>query len=153
MTDGRIIYDNQGGEIKQFHIRDGQGIRLWQQNGGEFGIVTARSSPMVLQRTQELDIKILKQGAQNKLSAVQEIATEFGCDLDEICYAGDDLLDLATIQSVGLGVAVADAVEDIRHAAHYVTSQPGGQGAIRELVELVLKNTNRWESTIRKFYS
>ncbi|TWU29682.1 KdsC family phosphatase [Bythopirellula polymerisocia] len=151
LTDGRLIYDSQGGEAKQFHIRDGQGIRLWQQNGGEFGIVTARRSPMVTRRAAELDITLLRQGAKNKLADVSEIATEFGCGLNEICYVGDDLLDLATIESVGLGVAVADAVEEVRQAAKYVTSQPGGQGAIRELIELILKNTNRWESTIRNF--
>lgn len=151
LTDGRLIYDNQGGEAKQFHIRDGQGIRLWQQSGGTFGIVTARSSAMVTRRAEELDITLVKQGVKNKLAEVQEIAIEFGCDLKEICYVGDDVLDWATIQSVGLGVAVADAVEEVRQSAKYVTSQPGGHGAIRELIELLLKNTNRWESTIHKY--
>ena len=151
LTDGRITYDSLGNEAKQFHIRDGQGIRLWQQNGGAFGIVTARSSGIVARRAAELDIEIVRQGAKNKRAEVRQIATEFGCELSEICYIGDDLLDLATIQTVGMGVAVADAVEEVRQAAKYVTSQPGGQGAIRELIELILKNTNRWETTIRNF--
>ncbi len=151
LTDGRLILDNQGNESKQFHIRDGQGIRLWQQNGYPFGIVTSRSSQVVKLRAAELDIEIVRQGAKDKLTAVRQIATELKLELGQIGYVGDDLLDLAAIQSVGLGVAVADAAEEVRHAAAYVTSQPGGQGAIRELIELILKNTNRWETTIRKY--
>lgn len=151
LTDGRLIYDEEGHEAKQFHIRDGQGIRLWQGNGFAFGLVTARRSPIVTRRAAELDIKIVHQGATDKLTSVREIAAEFGCELNEVCYVGDDLLDLAAIQSVGLGVTVADAPEEIRQAAKYVTSQPGGQGAIRELIELILKNTNRWEATISKY--
>ncbi|MDZ4656891.1 MAG: HAD hydrolase family protein [Bythopirellula sp.] len=151
LTDGRLTYDNHGVEAKQFHIRDGQGIRLWQQNGFAFGIVTARSSQVVKLRAEELDIVIVRQGAKDKLSAVREIATELKLTLDQVCYVGDDLPDLASIQSVGLGVAVADAAEEVRQAAAYLTSQPGGQGAVRELIELILKNTNRWETTIRKY--
>ncbi len=151
LTDGRLMYDNHGIESKQFHIRDGQGIRLWQQNGFPFGIVTARSSQVVKLRAEELDIAIVRQGAKDKLAAVREISTELKLTLDQVCYVGDDLPDLAPIQSVGLGVAVADAAEEVRQAAAYVTSQPGGQGAVRELIELILKNTNRWETTIRKY--
>lgn len=151
LTDGRLILDNQGIEAKQFHIRDGQGIRLWQQNGFAFGIITSRSSQVVKLRAAELDIEIVRQAAKDKLTTVREIAAELKLELRQIAYVGDDLLDLAAIQSVGLGVAVADAAEEVRHAATYVTSLEGGQGVIRELVELILKNTNRWETTIRKY--
>jgi YrbI family 3-deoxy-D-manno-octulosonate 8-phosphate phosphatase len=151
LTDGRLVYGNAGIESKAFHIRDGQGIRLWQQNGLHFGIVTARSSEVVKRRAEELDIAIVRQGAHDKLAAVREITTEHGLSLHAVCYIGDDLPDLAPLQSVGLGVAVADAAEEVRQAATYVTSQPGGRGAVRELVELILKNTNRWDTTIRKY--
>lgn len=151
LTDGRLIYDNAGIESKAFHIRDGQGIRLWQQSGLHFGIVTARTSQVVKTRAEELDIAIVRQGAQDKLTAVREIATEHGLSLSAVCYVGDDLPDLAPIQSVGLGVAVADAPQEVRQVAAYVTSQPGGQGAVRELIELILKNTGRWDTTIRKY--
>lgn len=151
LTDGRLVYDNAGVESKQFHIRDGQGIRLWQQAGLHFGIITARTSEIVKLRAEELGIAIVRQGAQDKLAAVRDIATEHGLSLSAVCYIGDDLPDLAPIQSVGLGVAVADAAEEVRQAATYVTSQPGGRGAVRELVELILKNTGRWETTIRKY--
>ena len=148
LTDGRLAYDSEKTETKQFHIRDGQGIRLWQQNGLDFGLVTARSSPMVERRAEELDIEIVRQGNIDKISTVREIVRSFGCELSEVCYVGDDLPDLAPILAVGLGVAVADAAEEVRQAAQYVTSQPGGQGAIREIIELILKNTDRWEATI-----
>jgi len=151
MTDGRVIFDNQGLESKQFHIRDGQGIRLWQQNGGQFGIVTGRSSQMVKMRAEELDITIVRQGIQEKLPVVQAICDELQLEPRQVCYVGDDLPDIRPIVHVGLGVPVADAAEDVRQAADYTTSLAGGQGAIREVIELLLKNTDRWESTLRKY--
>jgi len=151
LTDGRFVLDNQGIESKEFSVRDDMGIRLWQQNGFAFGFVTSRSSQIVKLRAAELGIDIVRQGCESKLAAVRDIATELNLDLIEVCYVGGDLPDLAAIQSVGLGVAVADAVEEVHAAAGYITSQPGGRGAIRELVELLLKNTNRWETTIRKY--
>jgi len=151
MTDGRIIFDTQGLESKQFHIRDGQGIRLWQQNGGLFGIVTGRSSQMVKMRAEELDIEIVRQGVKEKLPVVRAICEELQLEPRQVCYVGDDLPDIQPIAHVGLGIAVADAAEDVRQAADYITSLAGGQGAIREVIELLLKNTDRWESTLRKY--
>ncbi len=151
LTDGRVIIDNQGVESKQFHIRDGQGIRLWQQSGGQWGIVTGRSSQIVKLRAAELDIELIRQGVGDKLSVVRAICKELNLELQEVCFVGDDLPDWAPIQHVGLGVAVADAAEQLRQEADYVTSLQGGEGAIRELVEVLLKNTNRWDSTLRKY--
>jgi len=145
------VLDNQGVETKRFSIRDGQGIRLWQQNGGSVGIVTGRSSQIVKLRARELDIEILRQGVKDKLPMVEGIAAEQEVTLDQIAYLGDDLPDLAPIQRVGLGVAVGDAAEELRSAAAYTTSVPGGAGALRELIEVILKNTDRWESTIRRY--
>jgi 3-deoxy-D-manno-octulosonate 8-phosphate phosphatase (KDO 8-P phosphatase) len=150
LTDGRLLIDNQGIESKQFHIRDGQGIRLWQHSGGQFGIVTGRSSQVVKLRASELDIEILRQGVKAKWPAVQEICEQSGVAPAEVCYVGDDLPDMKTIQQVGLGVAVADAAEEVRQAADYTTSVNGGHGAMREVIELLLKNTNRWEAAVRK---
>lgn len=151
LTDGRVIYDNNGIESKQFHIRDGQGIRLWQESGGLFGVVTARSSQIVKLRTEELRIAIVRQGIDNKLETVRELAEEQRMELSQIAYVGDDLLDLATIQSVGLGIAVADAAEEVRQAADYTAKLPGGCGAIREVVEMLLKKTGRWEAGLRRY--
>jgi len=151
MTDGRIAFDNLGVESKQFHIRDGQGIRLWQQSGGQMGIVTGRSSQIVKLRATELNIEILRQGVEDKLAAVRKICEQLKFEPTEVCYVGDDLPDLAVYSHVGLSVAVADAAQENLQAADYTTSFNGGYGAIREVVELLLKNTNRWEAAIRKY--
>ena len=151
LTDGRLTFDNQGIESKQFHIRDGQGIQLWQHSGGQFGIITGRSSQVVKLRAAELDVKILRQGVQDKWQEVSAICQELGLEPEAACYVGDDLPDLLTIKQVGLGVAVADAAEEVRRAADYTTSVSGGQGAMREVIELLLKNSNRWEAAIRKY--
>ena len=151
LTDGRVIFDNRGVESKQFHIRDGQGIRLWQQSGGTLGIVTGRSSQVVKLRAAELDIDIVRQGVKDKLQVVRTICEELQLEFSQVCYLGDDLPDWAVIQRVGMGVAVGDAAEELKQDADYVTSLPGGHGAVREVIELLLKNTNRWEAVLRKY--
>lgn len=151
LTDGGVIFDNQGVESKQFNIRDGQGIRLWQQVGGQLGIVTGRSSQVVKLRAAELDIDIVRQGVKDKLQVVHTICEELELDLSQVCYLGDDLPDWAVIKHVGLGVAVGDAAEELQQDADYVTSLRGGHGAMREVIELLLKNTNRWDSVLRKY--
>jgi YrbI family 3-deoxy-D-manno-octulosonate 8-phosphate phosphatase len=151
LTDGRFMLDPRGAEIKQFHSRDGQGIRLWQQHGGQVGIVTGRSSQAVTLRAAELDIAIVHQGMTDKLPVAEAICDQLGILLKQVCYVGDDLPDIPVLRAVGLGVAVADAVEEARAAAHYITSVCGGHGAIREVVELVLKNRGQWEEAVRKY--
>lgn len=151
LTDGGIVLDNQGIETKRFHIRDGMGIRLWQRAGFRFGIITARSSHIVKLRAGELGIELVRQGVESKLDAVREILQRTNTSLEQTCFVGDDLPDLAAIQAVGLGVAVADAAAEIRNAAHYVTRLPGGQGAVREAIEWILKAKQRWNDLIQKF--
>lgn len=153
MTDGRIGFDNQGVESKQFHIRDGQGIRLWQQSGGQMGIVTGRNSQIVKLRAAELNIEIVRQGVGDKLAIVREICEQLEFKPDEVCYVGDDLPDLVVFGQVGMSVAVADAADELRQAADYTTSLNGGHGAVRELIEVLLKNSNRWETAVRKYRS
>ncbi len=149
MTDGGITYDNQGVETKTFHVRDGMAIKLWQRTGHRFGVITARSSHIVKLRMDELGVEIVRQGAKDKLSAATEIMNELGVEPENVCYIGDDLTDLALIQSVGLGASVADGAEDVRKAAQWVSKSQGGTGAIRELVETVLKSQNRWQELIK----
>jgi YrbI family 3-deoxy-D-manno-octulosonate 8-phosphate phosphatase len=151
LTDGGVILVNQGIESKCFNIRDGLAVRLWQQAGGMAGIVTGRSSQVVKLRAAELDMQVVRQGVKDKLPEVQAIAASLGLKAEEIAYLGDDLPDLPTIRYAGLGIAVADAPEEVRDAADYVTSVAGGRGAVREVVELVLKNTGRWDNAIRKY--
>ena len=153
LTDGGIWYDNQGVEIKQFHIRDGLGIKLWQRSGFRFGLLTARSSHIVKLRAQELGIEVVRQGFENKLPVARDILKELGLKPEQACYIGDDLTDLPVIRQVGLGVAVADAAAEVRAGAHHVTALAGGQGAVRELVETLLKSKQRWNDLIQKYLS
>jgi YrbI family 3-deoxy-D-manno-octulosonate 8-phosphate phosphatase len=151
LTDGRIIIDNQGVETKLFHVRDGMGIHLWQKAGYRFGLITLRSSQIVKLRVAELGIDIVRQGVENKLSAMRQILAELRLTPDQACYIGDDLPDLSAVRDAGLGVAVADACDELRKSAHYVTIQPGGAGAVRETIELILKSQHRWDHLIRAY--
>ena len=151
LTDGGIWYDNQGVELKGFHIRDGLGIRLWQRAGFKFGLLTARTSHIVKLRAGELAIDIVRQGFEDKLPAAQEIIRDCRLAPEQVCYLGDDLTDLPVIRHVGLGVAVADAAEEVRISAALVTTSPGGRGAVRELVETILKAKGRWEDAIHRY--
>ena len=151
LTDGGLIFDNQGQELKQFHIRDGMAIHIWQRAGNQFGIITGRSSQMVRLRAAELGVEIVRQGVEEKLTTALQVIGEAGFAPEQVCYVGDDLPDLAVIDAVGLGVAVADAAEEVRRTADYITSVDGGHGAVREVVELILKNQNCWNDMIRKY--
>ncbi|MCC7476143.1 MAG: HAD hydrolase family protein [Pirellulales bacterium] len=151
MTDGGIHLLDSGEQFLKFHIRDGMGVRLWREAGKRFGIVTGRKLEAVRRRAQDLWLDLVKLGIDDKLPAIDEIAGELRLGREQVCYIGDDLLDLATIQAVGMGVAVADGVEDLRHAAKYITSVPGGHGAVREVIEVILKNTGRWNEVLTRY--
>jgi 3-deoxy-D-manno-octulosonate 8-phosphate phosphatase (KDO 8-P phosphatase) len=151
LTDGQIWYDNQGIELKGFHIRDGLGIRLWQRAGFRFGILTARASHIVKLRAGELGIDIVRQGFEDKLPAAQEIIRECRLTPEQVCYIGDDLTDLPVMRAVGLGAAVADAPAELRSSAALTTQLPGGRGAVRELIETILKAKNRWEDAVQQY--
>ena len=151
LTDGRIVLDSQGVESKAFHIRDGMGIRLWQKAGYQFGLVTSRSSHMVRVRAAELGIQIVRQGAGDKLAAVEQILRELRLAPRQLCYLGDDLPDLRAVCAAGLGVAAADACAEVRQAAHHVIAAAGGAGAVREIVELILKAQRRWDDVIQAY--
>src|SRR3954462_7198138 len=151
MTDGGLYVQDNGEQIIKFHIRDGMGVRLWREAGKRFGIVTGRKLESVKKRAADLWMDIVRLGIDDKLPEVDRLAAEFGLKRDQVCFIGDDLLDLATIRAVGLGIAVADAVEDVRRAAKYTTSVRGGQAAVREVVELILKNTGRWDDVMKRY--
>ena len=151
LTDGGVIFNNEGIETKQFHIRDGLGIKLWQRAGYKFGIVTARNSHIVKVRSAELGIEIVRQGFEEKLSKVRGIIEQQGLQPEQTCFIGDDLTDLPAIKRMGFGVAVHDAAEEVREAAHFVTRLGGGRGAVRETIEFILKAKNRWNDLIHKY--
>ena len=151
LTDGGIIFDNQGIETKRFHVRDGMGIKIWQRAGYKFGILTARTSNVVQLRANELGVDVIRQGVDEKLSAAKRVIEELDFTPEQVCYIGDDLPDLALVQTVGLGVAVADAAAEVRDAAAHVTELSGGHGAVRETIEFVLQQKGLWEGMIRKY--
>ena len=151
MTDGGLYFADNGEQIIKFHIRDGMGVRLWREAGKRFGIVTGRKLESVKKRAADLWMDIVRLGIDDKLPEVDRLAAEFNISREQICFIGDDLLDLASIRAVGFGVSVADAPEDVRKAAKYTTSVRGGQGAAREVVELILKNTGRWDDVLTRY--
>ncbi len=151
LTHGGITYDNQGIESKQFHVRDGLGIKIWQSVGHRFGVITARSSHIVKMRMSELGVDIVRQGLENKLPVAVDIMAELQLSPEEVCYIGDDLADLRVLKHVGLAVAVADATAEVRKVAHVVTQAPGGHGAVREMIEMILKGQERWNEIVRLY--
>jgi YrbI family 3-deoxy-D-manno-octulosonate 8-phosphate phosphatase len=151
LTNGGIAYDNQGIETKTFHVRDGLGIKLWQKAGHQFGIITARSSHIVKVRMNELGVDVVRQAAKNKLEVARALATEHDISFDEVCYIGDDLSDLPLLMKVGLAATVADGVDEVKSASHIVTKNGGGQGAIRELIETILKSQQHWNEILQTY--
>lgn len=151
MTDGGITYDNQGIETKTFHVRDGMGIKLWQKTGHRFGVITARSSHIVKLRMDELGVDFIRQGTDQKLAAAQQIIEELNLETQNVCYIGDDLTDVGLMKSVGMSASVADAADDVKKVADYVTKSAGGKGAIRELIEMILKSQKRWNELLQGY--
>ena len=153
MTDGRIHYDERGGEIKSFDVKDGHGLKLLQRAGFQVGIITGRCSSIVKRRADELGIEILYQGAKDKIIPYEEILREGGFKDDQVAYMGDDLVDLPILLRVGFSATVADAVAEVKDRVHYVASRPGGRGAVREVCEVLLKQAGGWAAVTDRYYS
>jgi 3-deoxy-D-manno-octulosonate 8-phosphate phosphatase (KDO 8-P phosphatase) len=150
LTDGRIVYSDAGAELKAFHVRDGSGLKLWLRDGKRAGILTGRTSPVVVRRATELGLTAVVQGAEDKRSAYAALLAEQRVTADQVCYVGDDLPDVPLLRRSGLAVAVADACGEARRAAHYVTRAAGGRGAVREVIELVLRSQGRWQDVLAR---
>ena len=148
LTDGSIVIDNAGVETKCFFVRDGLGIKLWQRAGFTFGLLSARNSQIVKLRAAELEIEVVRQGSVEKLPIAREVMAQLGVRPEEVCYIGDDLPDLPVMWEVGLPVAVADAAAEVRDVAKWVTDARGGRGAVREVIERLLKAKGSWEQCI-----
>ncbi|MDT8398260.1 MAG: HAD family hydrolase [Pseudomonadales bacterium] len=151
LTDGKLYYSAHGDEFRAFSTLDGQGIKLLQDTGVKVGIISGRESKLVKRRAENLGIAILFQGCENKLAVLDEILQSHGLTYAQSAYMGDDLPDLACIRRVGLGVAVANAHTLIRQHAHYATALPGGNGAVREMCDLILQAQNTYEDAIKRF--
>lgn len=152
LSDGRIVYDAHGTEIKTFDVKDGHGIKMLQKAGIEVGIISGRSSKVVNVRAKELGIEILYQGIADKDIPYAEIIKQRGLRDEEIAYIGDDVVDLPILRRVGFAVATADAVDDIRPYVHYVTNRFGGRGAVREVCDLILKARGDWQAVMGGYF-
>ncbi len=147
MTDGRIIMNARGEEIKRFHVRDGYGIKCLLDAGIDVVIITGRKSKVVEFRAKELGIQEVYLGVKEKGSVCRELIERKNLIKDEVCCMGDDLPDLSMFIQAGVCIAVADAAAEVRNAASYVTEQRGGHGAVREVCELILKAQQNWPGT------
>ena len=144
LTDGRIIIDDRGVETKHFHVRDGQGISLLMRSGVEVGFITGRSSKAVRHRARDLGVKLVYQGASNKLVCYGRIKRHTRLDDDNIAYMGDDMIDLPILAQVGLAITVADSWVELGKVVDFTTVARGGRGAVREVAELLLKAQGKW---------
>lgn len=143
LTDGRIILDNQGNELKAFHVRDGHGIKLAQRAGIVVGIITGRRSEVVNVRARELGILEVHQGAHDKLSVYETVLAKYGLDDSAVAFVGDDIVDADIFRRVGLAVAVADAEPAVLPLADLRTRTAGGRGAVREVINLLLASQGK----------
>lgn len=138
LTDGRLYFDNQGNEMKAFCTRDGLGMRALQQQGLLLALITGRQSQIVANRARDLGIERVYQGRNDKLNVFHELLAETGIEPAAVCYAGDDWVDIPVLDRVGLAVTVADADAVVKTHTHWITSRPGGHGAVREICDLIL---------------
>jgi len=154
LTDGRVCLqsfpDGSVAEMKIFNAHDGAGLSLAHRMGFKTGVITGRDSPAMSQRAREVGMDFVFQGQKIKLGAYEEAKRLAGVTDEQVAYVGDDLPDLPLLERVGLAVAVGDAVPEVKRAAHYVTRAPGGRGAAREVIELVLKAQGKWKLAIPK---
>jgi 3-deoxy-D-manno-octulosonate 8-phosphate phosphatase (KDO 8-P phosphatase) len=139
LTDGKLYFDHLGNEIKAFNTRDGLGMKALQRCGIEVAVITGRKSEAVAQRMAQLAVQHVYQGREDKLSAFLHLLEATKLEADEVCFAGDDWIDIPVLLRVGLAVSVADAESEVKNHAHWITSRKGGDGAVREICNLILE--------------
>jgi len=151
MTDGRIVMDSQGRELKHFNVRDGHGLVMVQRHGISVGILTVRKSDVVEHRARDLKITEVYQGALNKKEVFEKILEKNHLKPEDIAYMGDDIVDIPVLKRVGFSVAVADALEVVKKAVDYVTVSKGGQGAVREVCDMLLQAQGFWPEVAARY--
>ena len=152
LTDGRIIYGPDGSEFKSFHVRDGHAMKLANRAGLKMAIITGRDSEIVTRRGKELEVDFIYQKVFNKLEVYEKILQENNLKDEEIAFIGDDIVDLPVMRRVGLSIAVEDAVEELKQESLLITKNPGGRGAVREVIEYILKARGLWEDVTKRYY-
>lgn len=151
LTDGTLIINGDGSESKSFNSLDGHGIRMWQRAGLKVAFLSGRASEPTRYRAEQLQIDYCLQDCHDKLPAMEKLLKQLGLSEEAIAYIGDDLPDLPVIKYAGFGVAVANAVDEVKQYADYVTTHQGGSGAVREVVEYILKNTGKWQELMKRY--
>ncbi len=151
LTDGRVTLTPAGDEIKSFHVRDGAGMKYWRRVGRKLAIISGRGSPAVRLRAEELGVETVRLNEKNKLPAYQDVLEELGLLPSQVAVVGDDLTDLPMMRHCALSAAVADAVGEVRDAADYVTERPGGRGAVRDVIEMILRRAGLWQTILQRY--
>ncbi|MCK5225928.1 MAG: HAD hydrolase family protein [Planctomycetes bacterium] len=151
LTNGAIVINNDGSETKFFNSLDGHGIKMWQRAGLKVAVLSGRFSEPTKQRAEQLGIENCIQGCLDKIGGLKKLLEELGLSAEQVAYIGDDLPDLPPIKYVGFGAAVANAVDEVKQYADYVTKNNGGSGAVREVIELILKSTGQWQQLLKKY--
>ncbi len=151
LTDGRIIYDSRGRDSKFFDVHDGLGVYALHKSGIRTVLITAKSSKAISPRAKDMRVAEVFADIFPKTAVLEKILKKYSVASDEVCFVGDDLVDLSLMRKVGLPVAVANGASEIKEAASFVTNRSGGRGAVREVAELILKSQGKWED-ILKFY-
>ena len=152
LTDG-TVWMGSGAETKRFHIRDGLGLRVLQKQGVKVGWISRRPSPATSARAEDLKIDFLHQGDHDKVGAIDEILSRTGMNWSQVCFVGDDIVDLGALKRAGVSVAVADASPEVRRKVDYVTRMSGGRGAVREVVEIILHSQGKWSQVVKEYSS
>jgi 3-deoxy-D-manno-octulosonate 8-phosphate phosphatase (KDO 8-P phosphatase) len=151
LTDGRLFFDGEGNEYKSFHSRDGHGIKLLRQTGVEVAVISGRKSTSVALRMKSLGIEHVYQGHENKVAAFNEVIKKVGITHEQAAYVGDDLLDLPIMLRVGLAIAVNDANFAVKQRADWWTTLAGGQGAVREVCDLIMQAQGNFDEVLNAY--
>ena len=144
LTDGRIIYDSRGRDMKFFDVHDGLGVYVLRKAGIKTILITAKGSKAIGPRARDMQVEAVFENVSPKTAVLDRILKKYGVNTDEICFVGDDLVDLCLMKRVGFPVAVFNACPEIKQAASYITLKEGGRGAVREIAEIILKSQGRW---------
>ncbi|MFH1441219.1 MAG: HAD-IIIA family hydrolase [Candidatus Omnitrophota bacterium] len=151
LTDGRIIYDSRGRDMRFFDVHDGMGVALLKKAGISTILITAKGSRAIKPRARDMKVDKVYADISPKSSVLDRILEDYKIKADEVCFVGDDLVDLCLLKRVGLPVAVSNALDEIKKVCVYVTSKRGGRGAVREITELLLKAQGKWETVIADY--
>ena len=151
LTDGGLIFNDDGSESKVFSALDGHGIRMWRRAGLKVAFLSGRNSDPTVHRAEKLEVDYCLQDCHDKLAALQKLLGQIKLSADAVAYVGDDLPDLPAMRYAGFSAAVANAVEEVKSCADYITKRCGGDGAVREVIEYILKSTGRWSNLMERY--